>query len=239
MTEAATVPVLQSKLEALEREHSYLQMIRAKSKEAEEAKREWTRLKDGALEAKKSFDGLVADLQSLIDDGPPKPDPQQRLPLGDDEPAESPAVPAKPAAEAAPAEIPDDIAKLDLTDKQKQALAETGAKTLADLADLGNGNWPKYPKGFASVGGFGPKAVEKLVNQLPSTAPEVQAGKNEVPPDKVRVRLLTMAAASANLEVGDEYDATMLQDGSVVIQLPGQDATQFSPGEFSIVEASA
>jgi hypothetical protein len=189
---------------------------------------------------------MVQELQSLISEGPPKPDPQGKLPFVEEERQTAPSVKTQveqpKSTGSEPVEevvaVPPEIAGLDLTDRQKQLLAKTGAKTLADLIGLGNGNWPQFPKGFNSLEGFGPKAVEKLVKQLPSTAPKVEEKPGQAPSRKVRIELLSMSAASANLEVGDEVDATQLDDNSVIVELPGQEPVQFSPGEFRVVEQS-
>lgn len=234
-----TIPVAEDKLLKLEKEHAFLEEIRAKNREATQALADYNYTKGEALELKKKYDRISAELNQLIAEGPPKVDPQGKLPFFEDaEPESKPA--ATPQAES-PAEvsvaIPSEIAALDLTDRQKQNLAATGAKTLADLADIGNGNWPQYPKGFASIDGFGPKAALKLAEQLPSTAPAVEEKPGHAPSSKVRVELLTMSAASNNLQVGDQYDATKMDDDSIVIQLPGEDPVQFSPGEYRLVEA--
>jgi hypothetical protein len=237
VVEASTVPVSEKRLEMLEQEHKYLHEIRAASAEATEAKIDYENAKAHSLELKKAYERKVAEMQEIINNGPPKPDPQGKLPFVDDEAPIGQDVKTEAVAEEPKdAPVPAEIVALDLTDKQKQALANAGAKSLADVADIGNGNWPQYPDGFNSIKGLGPKAIERLVSQLPSTAPKIEEKPGQAPSSTVKVELLTMSAASPNLEVGDQYEATLLDDGNVVIQLPGEDPVSFSSGEYRIVE---
>lgn len=237
MVEASTVPVSEKRLEMLEQEHKYLGEIRAASSAATEAKIEYDNAKAHSLELKKAYERKVAEMQEIINNGPPKPDPQGKLPFVDDEsPVKQDVKSSVAIEEPGDAPIPEAIAGLDLTDKQKQALANSGAKSLADVADIGNGNWPQYPDGFNSIKGLGPKAIERLAGQLASTAPKIEEKPGHAPSKVVRVELLTMSSASPNLEVGDQYDASMLDDGNVVIQLPGEEPVSFSPGEYRVVE---
>lgn len=233
-----TIPVPEDKLLRLEKEHLFLEQIREKSRESTAALAAYDYAKGEALELKKKADRIAAELNQLIAEGPPKADPQAKLPFFDDAPA--PVAEKPPEAEPEKSiEVPAEIAGLDMTDRQKVLLAGTGAKSLADLADIGNGNWPQFPKGFASIDGFGPKAALKLAEQLPSTAPVVEQKPGHAPASTVRVELLTMSAASNNLQVGDQYDATKLDDDSIIIQLPGEEPVQFSAGEYRLVETTA
>lgn len=233
-----TIPVPEEKLLRLEKEHVFLEQIREKSRESIAAMAAYDYAKGEALELKKKADRIAAELNQLIAEGPPKADPQAKLPFFDDVPVVTDAVTESSPEPEKEVPIPAEIAGLDMTDKQKIALAKTGAKSLADLADIGNGNWPQFPKGFSSIEGFGPKAALKLAEQLPSTAPDVELKAGHAPSSTVRVELLTMSAASNNLQVGDQYDATRLDDDSIIIQLPGEEPVQFSAGEYRLVQAS-
>ncbi len=236
--EVETVPVTSERMNALESEHTFLEMIKAKNNEAVQAQLAWESAKERAAELKKEAEKKDEELRSLILNGPPKPDPQKKLPFVDEAPsaqAEKKPVPvapveAKPVEEKKSVEIPEEIAKLDLTDLQKQRLAETGAKTLAELVDIGNGNWPDYAKGFASIDGFGPKAIAKLQAQLPSSAPPPKPDQGE---EKVRVSLLQFNE-NPMLVPGKVFEATKLENGNVIIQLPGSDPVEFLPTEYEL-----
>ncbi len=107
---------------------------------------------------------------------------------------------------------------------------------MADVIDLGNKNWPQFRLGFQSLEGFGPKAVNKLKAKLPSTAPAQQKGADE---GKIeRVRLLTFSAANEHLEPGSEYDATVLENGNAIVQLPNENPIIFLPHEFETVTST-
>jgi hypothetical protein len=251
---AETIPVLSDRLKSLEADHSFLEQIKQKGLQVKAAKDFWEGKKEESKDAKEKYEKLDNELQNMIVNGPPKPDPQRQLPFAEDvaadppkpkKPVEAPAAAeaASPTAEStAPEgatvkiEIPPEIAALDLTELQKQRLAQTGAKTLADLVDLGNGNWPNYPNGFVDVDGFGPKAVKKLVDQLPSTAPSPPAEDSKQDgSDTVRVTLLGFTS-NPNLQPGKEFEALRMPNGNVIIQLPGQDPEEFQPHEYQLVE---
>lgn len=260
--EIAVVEVQKSKLDALEKDSEFLQLIREKSKLVEDAESDYLYAKNKSLEKKKTFDTMSAELHQLIEEGPPKPDPQGRLPFASDDASGGPPVQAKPsrssgevvgendleldddggsekpeAAQSTPeaVEVPSQIEQLDLTARQKQMLAKTGAVTLADLVDLGNGNWSDYPKGFASIKGLGAAAVAKLAAQLPSTSPEHQPQPGELPPETKKIKLLTFAAGNDNLSAGDVYDATVKDDGVAIVSLPGQEPVEFQTYEYELV----
>jgi hypothetical protein len=226
-----SVPVAVERLESLEREHQFLELIRDKNQEVAQAQAAWEEAREHAKTLKDAFAKCSEELSRLISAGPPKPDAQGLLPFAED--AGPVVLPIAGDAAAQEIEIPADIEALDLTELQKRKLAGTGAKTVADLISLGNGNWPDYPDGFNSIEGFGPKAAARVAAQLPSSAAEPEPAKGE---KTVRVRLLGFGAA-AHLQPGNEYEALMLEDGSVIIQLPGHEPVQFSAHEYDLAEA--
>lgn len=253
MVEIPVVQVEKAKFEALKKDSEYLQLIREASELVEEAHQAYVYAKDKSLEKKKTHDTLTAELHRLIEDGPPKPDPQGKLPFAAEDEADAlvPPVVDRSRGEVVgtsdlevddwdePAEkeatVPAEIAALDLTQRQKQLLSDTGAKTLADLVDLGNANWKDYPKGFASVKGLGSAAIAKLVAQLPSTAPAVVAQPGELPPTTKKIKLMTFGGADENLQSGDVYEATVRDDGVAIISLPGKDPVEFQTYEYELV----
>jgi len=287
-----TIEVPKAKLEALEKEHEFLQQIRALSHHVEQARTDYLYARDKSLEKKKAMDTLSADLNDLISGGPPKPDPQGRLPFAsedepdeEDEPEddEDEAEEVKRAiqrqdkrevrqgvrgeavgtndledeegyGEAIDADfevvedppkvetkkdqalpLPTDIKALDLTERQKGLLANTGALTMADLVDLGNGNWKNYPKGFASIKGLGGAAIAKLVQQLPSTAAEHRAEPGEMPAETKKIKIMTFAGQSDSLQPGDTYEATVRDDNVAIVSLPGQEPVEFQEYEYELV----
>ena len=251
MVEIPVVQVEKAKFEALKKDSEYLQLIREASELVEEARQAHLYAKDKSLERKKALDTLQAELHQLIEDGPPKPDPQGKLPFAADDEAPCPVAVDRSRgevvgtndleyedaeeSEAKQVAIPAEIAALDLSQRQKQLLASTGATTLADLVDLGNANWKDYPKGFASVKGLGSAAIAKLVAQLPSTAPAVVSQPGELPPTTKKIKLMTFGGADDNLQSGDVYEATVRGDGVAIISLPGKDPIEFQSYEYEQV----
>lgn len=234
MTEPQTIPVHEPRLRSLERDHTHLEQIQAAGREVAEKKKTWQDMKDELTKAKKDLDVAQTALLDLVEGGPPKEDPQRKLPFVEEpEPVASAPESAK-EPEAAEILIPADIASLAISDGVKKALVNAGAKSVADVVDIGNKNWKQYPKGFTSIDGIGPKAVTKLAQILPSSVTAPDTSKQV---ETKRIKLLSFSAACPNLEPGKEYEATILEDGAAVVQLPGTEPVQFYSHEFELAEA--
>lgn len=243
MVEPPTIPVAESRLVKLEKNNEFLEAIQAKNEEVEKLKGIFEDANDHAKTCKKSLEKAQDELHELIKSGPPKPDAQKRLPFAEDKSDSAPEAGAsdgQPTAEQtseAPAEaeitIPAEIDALDITDLQKRRLTEAGCQTLADVVDLGNKNWPKFPEGFKSLDGFGPRAAAKLWAQLPSTAPPAEKTEDA---KTIRIKLLTFSGQSTNLIPGNEYDATEIGNGHAIVQLPNEEPVEFLPHEFEKME---
>lgn len=242
MVEPQTIPVLEARLRQLESDHDFLEAIKEKTVEVNDLEEDVEAKNEAYKAAKKKLEEAEKELRDLIQDGPPKEDPQKRIPFTDYE-QPKPAAPAQPVAETQPAveqppvseppaeeevAIAPEIAGMDISDLQKKRLAKAGCVTLADVVDLANGNWPQYPNGLESLQGFGPKQVAKIKALLPSTAPAVESTEAKT----VKVRILNFSAGNDNIVPMDLYDATELENGNVIVQLPGQNPVEFLPHEF-------
>ena len=116
MTEPQTIPVHEPRLRALERDHTHLEQIQAAGREVAEKKKIWQDQKDELTRAKKDLDVAQTALLDLVEGGPPKEDPQRKLPFVEETAPTAPAAEAttqEPETEAEPL-IPVDIAALDI-----------------------------------------------------------------------------------------------------------------------------
>ena len=253
----STVPVLESKLQELERDHTFLAEVQERNDAIDELQAEWEAAFELQKQAKKKLDAATAGLREFIKAGPAPQSATPRLPfagdLGDPAPAaaapvgetapaaeaggEAPAAETRPAAaEKVKIHIPPEIAALEITTPQKESLVRAGCQTVADVVNLGNKNVAEYPNGFDSLQNFGPKAIAKLKLLLPSTAPPADAVEEG---RTVRVRLLTYSGQDENLKPGSEFDATEMSNGNVLVQLPGGEPVEFLPHEFEKLEPVA
>ena len=240
MTEPQTIPVHEPRLRSLERDHTHLEQIQSAAEDVSAKKKVWQDIKDELTKAKKDLDVATTAMLDLIVGGPPKDDPQRKLPFLEESERKpsSEHEPIKDESTDADAEVlvPVDVQALDISPGVKKALAKAGVKCLSDVIDLGNGNWPKFPKGFASVEGIGPKAISKLAQILPAS---VTAPPSEKKVETKRIKILTFSAGNGNLEPGSEYDATILEGGEAIVQLPGTEPVQFHSYEFEVVETAS
>lgn len=249
VTEPNLVEVAEEKIVGLEKDHEHLELLREKVRRIRYAESQVEDAKKDLKDAKDKLEKLNDDLVSVIEDGPAKPDPQARLPFAkeeepdsadegdddfEDDDLEEPDGPVGEAS-AAPSQIPEVIDQLDLTKRQKEKLATTGVKTKAELVDLVNGNLPDYPKGLKDLVGFGIAASKRLVEQLPSTATD---SDESAPTEVKRIVLLTFGGdkGEGKFSPGNEYEARIKDDGSAVVQLPGDDPVSFGIDEYKLAE---
>lgn len=258
MEEPHIVEVPEGRLKDLEQDHNFIEMIREKTKRIRYAESEVMRAQKEHSEAKKKLANLNDDLVSVIEDGPPKPDPQAKLPFAqeesedesegtgtEDEPqatdveGESGSKESEqdPATSEDDKEITAEIDSLDLAPRPKQVLANTGVKTIADVIDLVNGNRKGYPSGLKGLTPFGPKSIAKLVDQLPSTVPDEDKAKG-APSEVKRICLLSFIGDSGDFSPGDEYDARILDNGDAVISLPEKEPITLNQAEYELAESS-
>lgn len=112
---------------------------------------------DAKLE-KEILERMTAQLSVLILRGPLKPDPQKELPFSDE--------PAEPAADPEEWKIVliDDVLKL--TAKQRETLESHGIKTVGQFEHVRSGQHTDYPRGLASIKGFGEKTIDAMENDI-------------------------------------------------------------------------
>jgi DNA-directed RNA polymerase alpha subunit len=130
-----------------QRKREHYEQIRELNTQVIEARGEWASAKEDAAEAKKSYDGLVSQLQLLIGRGP---DMQGKLEFPDDEEA-------TPDDAWRDAQIVDALA---LSVGQYEKLEEAGITTVGQLEDLRAGD------GLDSIKGFGQATIDKIEDQI-------------------------------------------------------------------------
>jgi len=134
---------------------AHYEAIRTANHEAAGALVNWQMKKDEAAEAKKIYDGAIAQLTDLIAAGP---DRQRRLfnPFGEEDNDEEPAeAPTNDAWRTIPVED-----ALDLSDKQFERLHGEGIHNVGQLEDF------RAHPGLHTITGVGPAMTQKIEDQI-------------------------------------------------------------------------
>lgn len=168
----------------------------------------------------KEEEDKLAELVRGGPDGLPKPDPQMKLDLGDDDD-----------------ELDGDseLEDLSITDRQRRILAAAGIETLDDFVSLYDGDNDDYPNGPQDIAGLNPQDVTELnrayheynedeVGDTKATlqyeAPIQKSTKKASVPvaavEKVNIRF---KAEVDGFEVDQEAEAERHPDGSIIVTL--------------------
>ena len=158
------IEVPEQELAELKLASEHEQKIREMEREATIAKAVWEDAKDESLAAKKSYDQKMNELRKFIAAGP-SPQlslfgggnaPQAQSTLGIDHP--------KTWADKSVDDLP-------LSEKMIERLHEIGVHTLGQCETLRAGKVSGFPKGAASVGGWGPKKVAEFEDAVIAAIP--------------------------------------------------------------------
>lgn len=143
-TDTETEVVETEAAEMNERQLKHYELIQEMERRCELLEQDYEMKNADAKLAKKILETSVDGLRALIRKGP---DSQQELPFSDSH-----------------LDVPITMA-IELTDKQKEKLAEAGVETVADFEKLRAGT-PDYPDGLRSIKGVGDALVDKWEEQI-------------------------------------------------------------------------